>query len=249
MIFRILFATAILLVAPWRTCHAIPPVALSGTIELRVEAGHLWSKWRALQKKIDKERATYIACRNDSARCPNKATRRWLSLSRRQTGRIALASIEEINRFINLHPYRSDLRQFGKSDYWASPLEFLGRGGDCDDYAIAKYVALANLGVSSDTLRMAVVKDEATDSVHAVVTLFRDRQYLLLDNLDDKLVPDTSRPNYVPMFSFSADGMWQHLPQGLLLSREYPHDDGPLLQQFASIEPCLVPPACYVKDW
>ena len=55
--------------------------------------------------------------------------------------------------------YQTDILLWKENDYWATPLETLGRGlGDCEDYAIAKYISLRALGVSDDKLRLIYVK-------------------------------------------------------------------------------------------
>ncbi|WP_237707120.1 transglutaminase-like cysteine peptidase [Pseudoalteromonas sp. BSi20652] len=48
-----------------------------------------------------------------------------------------------------------------QNDYWTTPLETLGRGlGDCEDYAIAKYISLRALGVIDDKLRLIYEKQK-----------------------------------------------------------------------------------------
>lgn len=44
-------------------------------------------------------------------------------------------------------------------DYWQSPVETIVRGfGDCDDFAVAKYISLRLMNVPADQLRIAVVE-------------------------------------------------------------------------------------------
>ena len=44
-------------------------------------------------------------------------------------------------------------------DYWATPVESLRKGeADCEDYAIAKYFTLRQLGVADDKLRITYYK-------------------------------------------------------------------------------------------
>ncbi len=58
-----------------------------------------------------------------------------------------------VNRFFNQLEYCSDIRTWNKKDYWASRLEFLGKGqGDCEDYAVAKFLTMAQLGVPEEKL-------------------------------------------------------------------------------------------------
>jgi predicted transglutaminase-like cysteine proteinase len=64
------------------------------------------------------------------------------------------SQINRVNRYVNAVAYRSDLANWGQDDRWVGPGEFFARGGDCEDYAIAKYFALRSLGISKDDLRI-----------------------------------------------------------------------------------------------
>ena len=71
-----------------------------------------------------------------------------------------LQKLKDINDFFNRRlAFRDDVQTWGMPDYWASPLETLERrAGDCEDYAIAKYFALAGAGVPTARLRMVYVR-------------------------------------------------------------------------------------------
>ena len=57
------------------------------------------------------------------------------------------------------------------ADFWASPLQTLGSGaGDCEDYAIVKYVVLRELGITADDPRLIIVQDQKRETGHAVVS-------------------------------------------------------------------------------
>jgi predicted transglutaminase-like cysteine proteinase len=112
------------------------------------------AKWADLQSRILAEKETLAACRSGGRPCP-EAARRFLSIVENGRQRQGRALLGEINRAINLsiRPM-SDLAQYGVEDYWAAPLESLSSGaGDCEDYAIAKYVALEESGVASNDLQ------------------------------------------------------------------------------------------------
>jgi predicted transglutaminase-like cysteine proteinase len=77
----------------------------------------------------------------------------------------------------------SDCTQYGYADFWASPLQTLGSGaGDCEDYAIVKYVALRGLGILPDDLRLMIVQDEKRGTGHAVVAVRHEQHWPVLDN-------------------------------------------------------------------
>lgn len=71
-----------------------------------------------------------------------------------------LEKLKRINTFFNANiEYVSDQENWGVSDYWATPLESLGKSqGDCEDYSIAKYTFLRALGIPNDRLRLTYVR-------------------------------------------------------------------------------------------
>jgi predicted transglutaminase-like cysteine proteinase len=54
--------------------------------------------------------------------------------------------------------------------------------GDCEDYAIAKFAALQEAGVSADDLRIVILRDDIRNEDHAVVAVRLDGKWLMLDN-------------------------------------------------------------------
>jgi predicted transglutaminase-like cysteine proteinase len=75
---------------------------------------------------------------------------------------------------MNRLPYNTDADLYGRPDYWASPLEFLVNGGDCEDYAIAKYVSLRMLGVPDEDMLITVGWSQEQDAHHAVLVVDAD---------------------------------------------------------------------------
>jgi predicted transglutaminase-like cysteine proteinase len=135
-----------------------------------VAAGPLWNKWHGVVVQIRAESEILAACAATGANCP-KAAARFLAIVEGARKRSGLARFGEINRAVNLsiRPM-SDLAQHGVEDRWTSPLETLTAGaGDCEDYAIAKYVALQAVGISKTDVRLVIVRDMAAQQDHAVV--------------------------------------------------------------------------------
>jgi hypothetical protein len=117
-------------------------------------------------------------------------------------GREGRARLGEINRAVNLaiRPV-SDLVQYGQVDVWTSPLATLTRGGgDCEDYAIAKFVALRLAGIAPDDLRIVVMHDTIHGEDHAVAAARLDGRWLTLDNNRMAMVEDINVRNYRPTF-------------------------------------------------
>jgi predicted transglutaminase-like cysteine proteinase len=118
---------------------------------------------------------------------------------------------ERVNTLINQVDYVEDNRNYGQSDYWATPVEFFNRGGDCEDYAIAKYVSLRALGVPEDRMRIAIVQDLQKDIPHAVLIVYaEDGGAMVLDNQNKRALNAASYDRYKPIFSINRTAWWLH---------------------------------------
>ena len=142
--------------------------------------------------------------------------RNWQSMLIQAQNKPENQQILMVNDFFarNLR-YQTDILLWKQSDYWATPLETLGRGlGDCEDYAIAKYVSLRALGVSDDKLRLIYVKAKIAGTnktqAHMVLGYFTtpNAQPLILDSLIIKVLPAAKRVDLSPVFSFNSQGLW-----------------------------------------
>jgi predicted transglutaminase-like cysteine proteinase len=121
------------------------------------------------------------------------------------------AQLDAINRFFNAQPYITDIRNWGVPDYWATIREFLKKDGDCEDYAIAKYTVLKQLGWQVDDLRIIIVQDENLNVPHAVLTVKLDNRIFVLDNQIQEVLPDTAIVHYRPFYSLNDAGFWVHV--------------------------------------
>jgi len=119
--------------------------------------------------------------------------------------------IDAVNDYINQVRYIEDKDNFGKSDYWATPMEFLARGGDCEDFAIAKYALLKQLGVPEDRMRLAIVQDKVKNIPHAILIVYSNSGAKILDNQMKQAEPVTRVSRYKPIYSINADGWWRHV--------------------------------------
>lgn len=169
--------------------------------------GDITAKWTDLQSRILADERTLAACRSAAAHCPTPA-RRFLSIvdfGRQHHGR---ARIGWINRAVNLRIRpMSDWAQYGYADYWASPLETLrSEAGDCEDYAIVKYVALRNLGIAPSDLRIVIVQDNMRQAEHAVVAVRDDDKWLILDNRTMMILAADRDRRYKPLFVMDYRG-------------------------------------------
>ncbi len=130
-----------------------------------------------------------------------------------------LDKVREINRFVNhkITHFEEDIVIWGQSDYWATPLESLGkRAGDCEDYSIAKYMFLKAAGIPTDKLRLTYVRAQIGGpqskifQAHMVLGYYADANAdpLILDNLISDVRPASRRPDLRPIFAFNDDGIW-----------------------------------------
>ena len=128
------------------------------------------------------------------------------------------AKLKAVNDFYNQRlAYMEDIDNWGVQDYWASPLEALGKGaGDCEDYAIGKYFTLTTLGVPHARLRLVYVRASIAGApngyvAHMVLAYYPtpDAEPLVLDNLQPDIRVADQRPDLLPVFSFNAEGLWQ----------------------------------------
>jgi predicted transglutaminase-like cysteine proteinase len=115
-----------------------------------------------------------------------------------------------VNDVVNRIPYISDQQVYGKSDYWATPMEFTARGGDCEDYAITKYVALRALGMPEERLRILILQDMQKNIPHAVLVVYTDAGPMILDNQIKSVMPAERVSHYKPIFSINREAWWLH---------------------------------------
>ncbi len=117
---------------------------------------------------------------------------------------------KKVDAMMNKKKYIVDSKNWGKSDYWATPIEFMTRGGDCEDFAIAKYVALRALGVPEDRMRIAIVQDLQKNMAHAVLIVYSERGAVILDNQSKIMRTANSVSHYKPIFSINREAWWLH---------------------------------------
>jgi predicted transglutaminase-like cysteine proteinase len=179
---------------------------LFGTNETRSANIKPFPKWTdMLQRHYAEER------RGDPACVPTRFTRcsvaDWLAFLDGEKGKDRNLQIEEVNSFVNLHPYVLD-----KLNYWETPREFAQHDGDCKDYAIAKYFSLRYLGWKEDDLRVAVVQDLNLRVAHAVLAVYVTDRILILDNQARQVVHADSIRHYQPYYSINESYWWLHKP-------------------------------------
>ncbi|NQX87325.1 MAG: transglutaminase-like cysteine peptidase [Halioglobus sp.] len=113
--------------------------------------------------------------------------------------------------------WREDADAWGRADYWATPLEVMGRGmADCEDFAIAKYATLVLAGIDVNKLRITYVKaqrvgeEDPATSAHMVLAYYATptAEPLILDNLVPEILPASQRSDLIPVYGFNSNGIW-----------------------------------------
>ncbi|WP_022940778.1 transglutaminase-like cysteine peptidase [Psychromonas hadalis] len=125
--------------------------------------------------------------------------------------------LKNVNNFFNLLRFTDDIKLWGVSNYWATPIEFLGvNAGDCEDFAIAKYFTLLELGIPDKKMRITMVKAVKLNQYHMVVAYYETPGSipLILDNIDGRIKPATQRPDLIPVYSFNGKQLWLNKQKG-----------------------------------
>ncbi len=184
-----------------------------------ITAGAIPDKWRGVNAAIRTDQQILARCL-DGATCP-QAAQRFLAIVAQGRTQNGLARIGIINRAINLAiKPMSDLAQWGVVDRWSAPLETFTTGrGDCEDYAIAKYVALTEAGVAAADVKLIVVLDAATDESHVIVTVRLDGSWIILDNRWLALIPDSKMRQVIPLFVLDESGVRQFVPAAAITAK------------------------------
>ena len=189
------------------TADAAGTVPLFGMDTESVAEGELSVKWRRVEAGLTRDFGAMAECRTGGS-C-SLAARRLIDISAEGAGRNDRARVGLINRAVDLAiAPGSDEVQWGVPDRWSDPLETLQSGrGDCEDYAIVKYVALLEAGFSGDRVKIVVLKNRFPNEAHAAAAVRVDDQWLILDNRTLTLVQDTDLTRAIPLFVLDQKGV------------------------------------------
>ena len=186
---------------------------LLGSVEFRAGSLEGIPAWQRVVAKMKEEAALIRACDEDISACPSPRVIAWRAKVRSLRGLPLQTQLRQLNLFLNqIVPYLTDEENFGQEDYWTTPLEFLRRAGDCEDYAIIKFASLLELGVPNERMRVVVVMDTLRNLPHALLSVEAEGQVYLLDSLFDVVLTDDRSLPYVPTYSVNLTQRWAHLP-------------------------------------
>jgi predicted transglutaminase-like cysteine proteinase len=205
-------AASLQLGAQVRSVASAEPFGLTAS---PVNAGPVYDKWSALKNKLDDEQVQLALCDGDREACVSDAALQFLAIVDTGRARDGRARFGEINRAINLSiRATSDLAVYGAMDVWNSPLATFAHGtGDCEDYAIAKFVALRQAGVPAQDLRIIIMRGIFHGDDHAVTAARLNGHWLMLDNRRMAMVEDAYVRNYRPLFVMDETGLSRYVDQ------------------------------------
>jgi len=158
----------------------------------------------------------FTATYGDKAR---KTLEQWLTLITENSDQDDWHKMRLVNHFFNKKiTFVNDIIHWKEKDYWATPLEFIGtQGGDCEDFALAKYFTLKAMGVNPSYMRLMYVRALTINQPHMVLIYSQevDEMPLVLDNINPKILPANHRRDLKPVYSFNGDGLWLAKAKGL----------------------------------
>jgi len=181
-----------------------------GSTETRSKNMKPFKKWTGALARFSAEKA-----KEEQGSCESTAFnychyQEWQKFLKGLEGKDKWDQILSVNRFMNSRRYITDPRNWGKKDYWATPIEFMKRFGDCEDYSISKYASLKQLGFTDDEMRLAAVKDLNLKVGHAILIVWHGGKTWLLDNQIKRVVETETVRHYKPVFSINETAWWRH---------------------------------------
>ncbi len=168
-----------------------------------------FTKWTRLMPRYEMQRTAAASLHQCIGKgCLNQ---QWEALLTRLHGKSLAEQMRALNVFFNRIDYVADEANYGISDYWQTPYELMAKGGDCEDYAIAKYISLMRLGVSPKAMRILVVHDaEQRGNTHAVLEVTVASTAYLLDNQEDEVLAAAQVHHYQPVYAINSNRWWSY---------------------------------------
>lgn len=186
-------------------------MGLFGSVEFKAASLQALPQWVRVLEKLPAEQKIFRQCDINPATCKSPAMMVWRGKLKTMASLPPIKQLQAVNTFANQWVYRYDDEAWGSADYWATPFEFLRNSGDCEDYAIFKYVSLRHLGFMPENLRIVVVRDTIRNTDHAVLMAVVDNIPYILDSLFTAVLPHTDILQYVPHYSVNEQFRWAHV--------------------------------------
>jgi len=196
---------------------AQPKTSLFGSMEIRSTNMQAFGKWTEMWRRhnLPRNKISNAEVVNADKECvglqrASCSRAAWEAFVAQQETSDPAALFKAVNSYMNKSPYILDPVNWGIPDYWATPNEFFMKDGDCEDYAISKYITLKRLGYDPSLMRLVILQDENLRVAHAVLAVKADGIFYILDNQVDAVLPDSKILHYRPVYSINEEGWWLH---------------------------------------
>lgn len=180
--------------------------------EVQSDNIEMFTKWTDVLARYNSASLTLEdICDEDERYTPCKL-KDWKRGLEALLGKPVMEQLDGVNRLVNAYPYIEDIVNWGIEDYWETPYEFQLKSGDCEDYAISKYMSLRALGISGDKMRIEIVQDLNLGGViHAILIVFADDKVYVLDNQIKQVMLAVDIYHYKPIYSINESHWWRHI--------------------------------------
>ena len=200
---------------------ATPP--LLGAVEIASDNLAALPQWTRILNKIGDEKKAVDRCDASVDACASAEIMAWRAMIQGLRSEAPLEQLSEVNRFLNTWSEKPDDKNYGAEEYWASPLEFIARSGDSEDFAIVKFFTLRELGFANEQLRIVVAKDVLRNKVHSFLAVYHEGEIYILDSLSNSVLTQNDVKYYVPFYSVNETTRWAHIvvhPQAAVAAGE-----------------------------
>lgn len=194
-----------------RLADASASPRLFGTSELRINNLKAFVKWTGMLDRhlLDGSKKQGPCTSSTFNKCH---ALRWQELIDQLQGADLMTQLQTVNTFMNKARYIVDSVNWAQQDYWATPEQFFRKFGDCEDYAISKYLTLRKLGIDPAKLRIVAVQDLNLRVGHAILAVYTKSGIVILDNQIRQIAQATVIHHYKPIYSINEKSWWMHRP-------------------------------------
>ena len=166
-----------------------------------------FTRWTGVEARFAAQQQPGACATETDGNC---AQTRWAAFIDDLKSRPLADRVEHANEYLNAVRYVPATENWGSPGYWETPFEFLARGGQCQDYAISKYLALQASGVPDSAMRVTVVHDRQTGQDHAILIVAVDGRDLVLDNMTTTVDPVENVTRYRAYYAINNSGWWAY---------------------------------------
>ncbi len=184
---------------------------LLGSVEVQSDSLQGLPQWTRVLTAMQADEPAFNRCLDNADDCATPVLKNWRRVVNGAKGLGRREKLKAVNEFFNRWPYKLDSEIYGLSEYWATPREFMTRSGDCEDYSIAKYFALRQLGFSKGEMRIVILMDAIRGVGHAVLAVYEGNDILILDSLSNLILSHSLYKHYAPQYSMNETTRWAHI--------------------------------------